>query len=896
MDHLTLILLIGVASASRECNIPINVVTLEEKSIEINERIDCHPDPGAYKEKCEARGCMWQEAEEQGAPWCYYPPEYGYVMVGDPIVTQDGYLVHLVRTSESSMFGEEAANLWFTLEIQKPYRMRIKITDDKPRFEVPITIPSDGTRPDDDQIDFLINFYNSPVFGFKVTRKSTNETILDIGLPGLVFSDQFIQLPFSISDSAAVYGWGENEQHSFRHDQNWKTWAIYARDQPPDGSANMYGVHPRLTVLDKSGKAFGILFLNSAAQELSLTPAPALVYRTIGGILDMYIFLGPSPEEVVQQYTEAIGRFPLPPYWSLGFHLCRYGYLTLNNMVAAVERTREFNIPQDAQWGDIDIMERSLDFTVSTQRFSGLPDFVRLLRDDGIKFVTILDPCISTGEPNCTYRPFDLGQELDVWIKKPDGGALTGQVWPQDPVYFPDYTNPRTKLWWSTLVNEFHQLLEYDGLWIDMNEPSNFVTGDMYQGCESKNVNYPPYMPSIRLDNADHGLADKSLCGDSVHHLGLHYDVHNLFGWSQSQPTLQGVRDATGGRGLVLSRSTFVGSGQWVAHWLGDNFSNWPNLRYSIIGMLQFNQFGIPMVGADICGFIGNTEEELCLRWHQLGAFYPFSRNHNTIGAKAQDPGVFGDPTASIIRDALMIRYHLLPYLYTLFYLHTKDGNTVARPLWHEFSTDKNTWDVDTQFLWGKALLISPVLEKNATSRELYLPHTSRWFTISKLLSDSTWYEATNGLMTMMTPLDMIPLHVRGGHILPLQQPGLNTQISRSKQFEILVALNEDLSAEGEMFYDDGHTLNTLETGDYFLSNFFMRVNVITMEVVHDGYTGMETLVFGRVIVLGLADAVTNIIVNGISISDTDWTYSEGGLFINNLAISSNDNFEIIIE
>ena len=154
--------------------------------IQINERIDCHPDPGAYKEKCEARGCMWQEAEEQGAPWCYYPPEYGYVMVGDPIVTQDGYLVHLVRTSESSMFGEEAANLWFTLEIQKPYRMRIKITDDKPRFsyylfkyikmknfsrfEVPITIPSDGTRPDDDQIDFLINFYNSPVFGFKVTR------------------------------------------------------------------------------------------------------------------------------------------------------------------------------------------------------------------------------------------------------------------------------------------------------------------------------------------------------------------------------------------------------------------------------------------------------------------------------------------------------------------------------------------------------------------------------------------------------------------------------------------------------------------------------------------------------------------------------------------------------
>ena len=107
-----------------------------------------------------------------------------------------------------------------------------------------------------------------------------------------------------------------------------------------------------------------------------------------------------------------------------------------------------------------------------------------------------------------------------------------------------------------------------------------------------------------------------------------------MFGWSQSAPTLAGVREATGARGLVLSRSTFVGSGQWVAHWLGDNFSNWANLKYSIIGMLQFNQFGIPMVGADICGFIGDTTEELCTRWHQLGAFYPFSRNHNTFGAK----------------------------------------------------------------------------------------------------------------------------------------------------------------------------------------------------------------------------------------------------------------------
>ena len=110
-----------------------------------------------------------------------------------------------------------------------------------------------------------------------------------------------------------------------------------------------------------------------------------------------------------------------------------------------MERMKEFNIPQDAQWGDIDIMDRSLDFTISEDRFGGLAEYVNLLKAEGVKFVTILDPCISTGEPNCTYRPFDLGQELDVWVKKPNGDPVTGQVWPLDPVYFPDYTNHRTK-------------------------------------------------------------------------------------------------------------------------------------------------------------------------------------------------------------------------------------------------------------------------------------------------------------------------------------------------------------------------------------------------------------------------------------------------------------------
>ena len=119
---------------------------------------------------------------------------------------------------------------------------------------------------------------------------------------------------------------------------------------------------------------------------MTLTPAPGLVYRTIGGVLDLYFFLGPEPEDVVSQYTAAVGRYYIPPYWSLGFHLCRWGYNSLDNMKAAWQRTRDAEIPFDVQWGDIDYMDRRLDFTVDQDSFAGLADFVAELHEMGMRF------------------------------------------------------------------------------------------------------------------------------------------------------------------------------------------------------------------------------------------------------------------------------------------------------------------------------------------------------------------------------------------------------------------------------------------------------------------------------------------------------------------------------
>ncbi|NWV09200.1 SUIS protein, partial [Ptilonorhynchus violaceus] len=551
--------------------------------------------------------------------------------------------------------------------------------------------------------------------------------------------------------------------------------------------------------------------------DVTLSPNPSLTFRTIGGILDFYLFVGPTPENVVQQYTEAIGRPHMPAYWSLGFQLSRWGYGSLDVLKETVDRMHHYNIPYDVQHFDIDYMERRLDFTYDKVNFAGLPEYVQELKKKGMHNIVILDPFISKDEEPGTYRPYELGQEMGVWVNNSDGVTpAVGKAWPPGESVFPDYTNPRTVEWWTQLCLEFKDVLDYDGIWIDMNEPSNFMRGQT-PGCADNEINNPPYIPSI----SDRSLAEKTLCPDSKTFLGEHYNTHSLFGWSQTEPTFNAVQQATGKRAFVLSRSTFVGSGKHGGHWLGDNFSQWKDLHRSIVGILEFNLFGIPYIGADICGFNYNTTYELCLRWMQLGSFYPFSRNHNAEGNSEQDPAVFGDVFARISRATLRIRYSLLPYLYTLFYESHVHGSTVVRSLMHEFTSDQETHGIDTAFLWGPAFMIAPVLEEATRSVSVYFPE-AQWFDYYTVLP-SAWKK---NYASVSAPLSKIPLYIRGGYILPEQEPATTTTESRLNPFGLIIALDEQGEASGSLFWDDGDSIDTIEKENYFLAKYtFSKVS-----------------------------------------------------------------------
>ncbi|PPQ96021.1 hypothetical protein CVT25_013883 [Psilocybe cyanescens] len=847
-------------------------------------------------------------------------PTSAFGAVVDPSILQacPGYTATNVRTKRDGLtadltlrgtacnvFGPDIQKLSLNVVYETAERIHVKIVDASgSRYEVPDSVfprPSARRSVAPQAAAIRFNYTTSP-FSFSVYRANTREVLFSTAGNPLIFEPQYLRVKTTLPQNPNIYGLGEHT-NPFHIPTDNTTLTFWSRDAYGIATGtNLYGNQPVYFEHRTTG-THGVFLLNSNGMDIKLSK-DALEYNVIGGVLDFYFLAGSErdPTELARQYAEVAGLPAEVPYWSFGFHQCRFGYKDFVDVAGVIVKYAAAKIPLETMWTDIDYMDRRRTFTLDPEYFplKRVREIVDYLHNRDQKYIVMTDPAIGYF-PSEGYTAYDEGKDLDIYLKNTDGSTFIGLVWAGVSV-FPDWFHKNIQKYWTNTMVRFYNPktgVDIDGVWIDMNEPANFCVypcADPFaqaieQSLPPPRRNPPPHAdapifgnssaelaqlskrddllnPPYAINNAAGVLSSKTANTDIKQYNGLtQYDTHNLYGSMMSVATRVAMlaRRPTK-KPLIITRSTFAGAGVHVGKWLGDNLSLWDHYRFSIAGMLGFASiYQIPMVGSDICGFGGNTTENLCARWATLGAFQPFMRNHNGEDSISQE--FYNWPTvAEAARNALDIRYRLIDYLYTAFHQAHLDGTPVLHPVWFKYPKDANTFAIDHQFFYGDSILVSPVVEDDTTSVSIYLPRDTFYdfTTLAPVQGAGSFVKLDNVNFTQ------IPLHIKSGVVLPLRAKSAMTTVQlRKTDFELVVAPNARGQASGALYIDDGESLVVSSSTNVKFAFANGKLDV-------SGRFGYRTGVkVERVRFLGVTSNPSRVTVDGRSVKKTDVVYDE---------------------
>lgn len=616
-----------------------------------------------------------------------------------------------------------------------------------------------------------------------------------------------------ILPGAKFYGFGEKTGPLLKNGTNMTMWNSdsYKYNETTDP---VYQSIP-FFIETNDDYTYGILFDNTYQTYFNMgrQKSDEYYFGAQDGEINYYFISGKDVKNVISKYTDLTGRINMPPKWALGYQQSKYSYFPDTKVKQIAKTLREKKLPTDVIYLDIDYMDAKKSFTWSKTDFPNFPGMIDGLHKQGFKVISIIDPGMKAEKG---YYPYDSGVSGNHFIKNPKGELAIGPVWPGDCV-FPDFTKPETRDWWGTLYKPL-TTAGIDGFWNDMNEPSVFS-------------------PS------------KTLPQDVLHYdFGLnspHAKIHNVYGMEMIRATFEGLQKLRPqNRNFVLSRAGYAGLQRYGAMWTGDNTSNWEHYKLNIPMVLNLGISGIPLTGADIGGFAGSPSPELFARWMELGAFTPVYRNHTEKGTADQEPWSFGPEVEKISREYLELRYKLMQYLYDCTYTAHKTGIPIDRPLFMEFPSDKSTYIIEDEFMFGSGLLIAPVTKEGAVSREVYLP------------SGSDWYDYWSGAKyiggnryCVDAPLSKLPIFVKAGAIIPTREIVQYTGEKEINPITFLVYPGQE--AQYSLYEDDESTL-AYQQGAYretvLSASRTDTETTIKIKTVKNSYTPKEKYLYIKLI------------------------------------------------
>ncbi|MEO6356227.1 MAG: glycoside hydrolase family 31 protein [Ferruginibacter sp.] len=494
-----------------------------------------------------------------------------------------------------------------------------------------------------------------------------------------------------------------------------------------------------------------------------------------GGDADYFFMYDESVAKVIEHYSSLTGKMQLPPKWSIGYHQSRCSYYPQEKVAWIAETFRKKKIPLDCIVLDADYQQGYQPFRVNKQRFPDMPGLAASLAKMNIELTASVYPGVKI---DSTYESYTDGLKKDVFVKYADGSLFKTEIAPL-PVYLPDYTNPATRAWW---VDKMKWLRDngIHGYWNDMNEPA--VAGS--------------YLPDNLVFNFDGHTTNAQ-------------EAKNVYGFQMARSSYESaVKYGNGRRPFVLTRSAFAGVQRYSAVWSGDNTASDEGLLSGVLLNSQMGLSGIPFVGPDLGGYIGDGTKDLFKRWIEVGVFSPFLRNHKGFFTPANEPWSYGEEIEAIAKTFIEFRYRMMPYVYAAFYEASQTGMPIARSLCINYPFDDKVFDnvYQYQFLFGDAMLVVPVTTAE-NNKKIYLPKGD-WFNIysdEKIAGEKAWAEDV--------PAWQIPVFIKASSIIPMQSI---VQSAKEKPSDTLwLHIYNGKEKNSFVYYEDSGDGMTYTKGDY---------------------------------------------------------------------------------
>lgn len=523
-------------------------------------------------------------------------------------------------------------------------------------------------------------------------------------------ADRHAFLSTDLHHDEHIYGFGEDYGRMEKRQTRRRLWNVEAFGNASPGAYKNIPFY-------MSTRGYGV-FLNTSHAvtahigDLEYTTLSLIVDDTTS--LDLFWIYGPSLKEILPRYTSITGAPGVPPRWSFGLWMGRISYNRQVQVEQVAAELRRRRIPCDVIHIDTDWYEHDwqCDLEFGKTKFPDPSGMTARLRAQGFRI------CLWQW-PNLTVSTslFSEGRAAGYLARRTNGHPYLFPGFAGDAGFI-DYSNPAAVAW---IQAKFRKLFELG-------------------------------VAAIKVDFGE------GASPEARYHHAAPEAMHNLYALLYNQALFEVTEEFFGkGKAVIWARAAWAGSQRYPLHWSGDGLARFEDLACVLRAALSFGLSGFPFYSHDIGGFSGLPDAALYVRWAQFGLFSSHARCH---GVPPREPWAYGEEAEAIFRRYAELRYRLLPYIFSEAVVCGQTSAPFLRPLVLDWQNDPNVFTIDDQYLFGRSLLVAPILDET-NRRRVYLP-AGDWFDYwaKTRLEGGRWIEVD-------APLDVLPIFVKAGAIIP---------------------------------------------------------------------------------------------------------------------------------